>query len=217
MSEKTRIIEPSDWDAQKYDRWYDKYEAVYLSEVHAVQRVMPIINHAVEIGVGTGRIASKIGINLGIEPSATMSVIAKIRGIDVIRGKAENLPFANTSFDQVLLVTSLSFIQDVKKALDESYRVLNQSGSIVVGFLDFGTSLGRALRETETHISIAHRKHFHTADDVANALRKAGFSNLRFVQTLFKPLEKVKRVEPGINGYGQGLFVVVKAEKNIFF
>jgi ubiquinone/menaquinone biosynthesis C-methylase UbiE len=59
----------------------------------------------VEIGVGTGRFASALGVPLGVEPSESMRRIARKRGIEVISGKAEALPFRDGCLDYVLMVT----------------------------------------------------------------------------------------------------------------
>lgn len=48
------------------------------------------------------------------------------------KGIAEEIPFKNSSFDNVLFATSLDHIVDTKKAVSEAYRVLKPGGKIVV-------------------------------------------------------------------------------------
>jgi len=183
-------LEVLDWDAQEYDRWYDDHRAVYLSELEAVRTVLPAFKFAVEIGIGTGRYSSELGIQLGIEPSANMSKI-------------------------VLFVTSLCFVDDMDRALVESYRVLKPLSSIVIGFLDFGTILGKELRDTEMNRRFPKRKSFLTSFDLQNKVTNSGFTDIELVQTLFQPLDHITDVEPVQSGYGQGFFVALRALKKV--
>ena len=204
MSKASTTPESPDWDAQKYDLWYDAHNFVYLSELGAVKALLPYSKDAVEIGVGTGRFSSRLRIPLGVEPSPHMAEIARSRGIRIVRGKAEELPFAASSFDFVLFVTSLCFVRDIEQALGESYRILRPAGSIVIGFLDFNTPLGQALRQQKTNIGFPKRRHYLSSDDLKKVVTKSGFIDLRFAQTLFKPYDQIKEVEPVKEGQGKG-------------
>jgi len=44
-------------------------------------------------------------------------------------------------------------------------------------------------------------------------LKKAGFKNFIFAQTIFNTLDKIKKEEPVRYGYGEGSFVVIRAQK----
>ena len=61
-----------DRQAIEYDRWYDENLFAYRSEVQALRAAIPKGKQGVEIGVGTGRFASALGIRIGIEPSAPL-------------------------------------------------------------------------------------------------------------------------------------------------
>jgi hypothetical protein len=50
---------------------------------------------------------------------------------------------------------------------------------------------------------------------VVSHLKKAGFKNLSFRQTLFQSSQRIKNIEPSKRGYGEGSFVVVKALKSM--
>jgi len=62
-------------------------------ELEAIRSVIPVKGRGVEIGVGSGIFASSPGIKDGIEPSSAMREQARERGINVIEGIAENLPY----------------------------------------------------------------------------------------------------------------------------
>jgi ubiquinone/menaquinone biosynthesis C-methylase UbiE len=50
------------------------------------------------------------------------NMIARKRGIDVCVAAAEELPFKRTSFDFVLLVTTICFLQNPVQALQEAKK-----------------------------------------------------------------------------------------------
>ncbi len=54
----------------------------------------------------------------------------------IVLGDAENMGFKNCSFDALLYVTSLEFIEDYKKAVKEAFRVLKLGGKVIVLMLN---------------------------------------------------------------------------------
>ena len=95
---------------------------------------------ALSIGCGTGIIEEKVekiskAEIIGIEIDDEMLSIAKGR-ISIIKANAMALPFKNSSIDTIIFVTSLEFIEDYKKAIDEAYRVLKKGGKLVAILLN---------------------------------------------------------------------------------
>lgn len=68
---------------------------------------LPWSRLGVEIGVGSGRFAVPLDIRVGIDPSPRMLAIAAARGIEVVEGVAEDLPFSRASFDYALVVVPM--------------------------------------------------------------------------------------------------------------
>lgn len=54
---------------------------------------------------------------------------------------------------------------------------------------------------------------FYSVDEVVDYLRAADFSKLTFVQTIFRDLKQITETESAREGFGEGSFVVVSAEK----
>ena len=107
-----------------YEAWYNKYPQVYLSEFEAIKeqfQKLPKNIKGVEIGLGTGRFSQLLGIKEGVEPSEEMAALAAKKGIEVIQGTAENVPYKDLSFDFVLFVT-ICHLGNFKEALIESDR-----------------------------------------------------------------------------------------------
>ncbi|WP_406655922.1 methyltransferase domain-containing protein [Methanolobus sp. ZRKC2] len=203
---------PFNIHAKKYDRWYEEHHAVYESELEAIREVLPEIvpEKSLEIGVGTGRFASALDISYGLDPSEKMLEIAKKRGIELIRGVAEELPLKNSSVKLVLMVTSLCFT-DKERTLREIRRVLIPGGELIVAFIERDSPLGEEYRKKAPRSSFFRNANFYTTTEIISNLKENGFQEYHIRQTLFKPLSEIKVYEKPEEGFGKGSFVVIKA------
>ncbi len=199
--------------AQKYDDWFDKNRFIYESELQAIKELLPRRENGFEVGVGSGRFAGPLTIKLGVDPSKELGKIAKERGIEVIEGVAESLPFHDSQFDFVLMVTTICFLEDIETALNEVYRVLKSGGSLIIGFIDVESSLGMFYEAHEQESKFYKYSKFYSVNEVRLHMENAHFKDLHFRQTLFHPLNGLKHIDPVKEGYGEGSFVVVKGFK----
>jgi len=197
----------------QYEDWFERNKFAYESELQAIRRQLPEKGDAVEIGVGSGRFAAPLGIEIGVEPACNMSQIARNRGVQVIGGVAEALPFRDSQFDSVLMVTTICFLDDVELALKEVSRVIRPNGSLVIGFIDRDSPLGKIYVNHRNESVFYKIATFYSVDEVVYHLKKAGFSDFRFSQTVFHDLKEIKDIEPAREGYGDGSFVVIRAIK----
>lgn len=210
---KTEIF---DKHAGEYDEWFNKFPAVFGSEVEAVRQMLPPgDSHGIEIGLGTGRFAVALGIKEGIEPSVAMREIALSRGLEVMNAVAEELPYKDLRFDFVLMVSCVNYLTDLDKAFQEAYRVLRPHGSLVIGSIEKDSPIGKAYeaRRQEKN-GFYHEATFFSTGKLIERLRSAGFGSFEYVQTLFGPLEEIETKDPVRPGYGEGSFVVIKAIKH---
>ncbi len=83
-----------------------------------------------------------------------MRRIALERGLNGVDGVAENLPFEDNFFDLVLMVTTVCFVDDVLKAFKECFRVLKNSGTILIGFVDRESTIGKIYQANKRKKSI---------------------------------------------------------------
>ncbi len=194
---------------KEYDAWYERNRFAYLSEVAAIKKVLPKKGKGLEIGVGTGRFASRLGIRYGIDPSAKMLKIAKRRGIKTEVAYGENLPFGNNEFDYILIAITICFVNNPKKVIAESKRVLKKNGKIIIGIVDKNSFLGKYYRKKKSKFYKA--ANFFSVERVVNLLKKYHFSNFSFRQTIFDFPDKIKKVETPRRGFGKGGFVVICA------
>jgi SAM-dependent methyltransferase len=197
--------------ADKYDAWFDAHPALYESELQAVRAVLPEKTGAwVEIGVGTGRFASRLGIETGIEPAAAMAKLARQRGVRVLAGTAEDIPLDEASVQAAFLITTLCFVRDVDRSFSEIRRILVRGGTVVVALLPRESALGRRVLEDGGGDPFFGEARLLSTAEVIAVMTSAGFHVERIVQTLTDPAG-VERVEAPSDGFGRGSFVVVCA------
>jgi SAM-dependent methyltransferase len=210
MSDKK--VEPFEKHTERYERWFSENRGTYLSELDAVRALLPE-GDGVEIGVGTGRFAAPVGIGFGIDPSGEMIAIARKRGIEVVRGIAEALPLRRSSLSTALMVTTICFVDSPRRAMEEAYRILRPGGSLIIGFIDRSSPLGRQYMDHRNESAFYRAASFYSVDEMRGYLMEAGFRRFAFVQTICRPSPSITTKEPVKKGHGKGSFVVVRARK----
>jgi len=206
---------PFEDHAPRYDAWFDRHPAAYLSELLALRAFVPWSGHGLEIGVGSGRFAGPLGIAVGVDPSPAMLALAAARGIECVEGVAEDLPFADATFDHALIVTTICFVQDPRAMLSETHRVLKLLGVVVIGFIDRESPLGRRYLADRDESVFYRQAKFYSSSEVEALLGQSGFDRSEWIGTLSRDPQKMNDIEPVAEGTGRGAFVVVRAEKTL--
>lgn len=208
-----RNINVFDTYAEEYDAWFDTHAWAYQSELQAVKMFLPQGGKGIEIGVGTGRFSIPFGITTGVEPSAATAEIARIRGITVYDARAEHLPFDDDTFDFALLVTTICFLEDPLQALREVRRILHPAGKIIIGMLDKDSPFGKLYEIRKQDSKFFKNAKFYTVSEFLALLEIAEYHHPRIMQTIFHNPDEITALEPVKEGHGEGLFVVISAEK----
>jgi ubiquinone/menaquinone biosynthesis C-methylase UbiE len=130
-----------------------------------------------DIGCGTGKFAiylsEETGCNVtGIDPDREKIEKARTRSSSVSFEvqSAEELLFANHTFDVVASLKVLHEIPDYTKALKESHRVLKVGGKIFI--IDWVAGAAR----TGSH---AHAKKYFTRERLEEMLSETGFTDIK--------------------------------------
>jgi len=204
---------PFEIQHRRYDDWFERHAAAYQSELLAVRALLPWRGLGLSIGVGTGRFAAPLGVQVGIDPAREVLNYATNRGISSVQAVAEALPFADCSFEFVLSVTTICFVDDASAMMSEAYRVLKPGGGHLIGFIDRESDLGQYYLAHQAENVFYREATFYSAGEVEQLLHDTGFTEIIWVQTLSKKLDETNDIEALHTGYGEGAFVVVKANR----
>jgi SAM-dependent methyltransferase len=139
--------------AEAYDLHVGRYGArlgealVRVSGVAPGQRVL-------DVGAGPGALTRVLVDRLGagnvaaLEPSETFvaALRGRMPGVDVRRGTAEELPFADDEFDAALAQLVVNFLADAKRGVAEMRRVVRPGGVVAACVWDYPGEM-KLLRE----------------------------------------------------------------------
>jgi len=132
-------------DAVAYEQWFYKHRNRTAAELESrlmIDMLKP--NHGelvLDIGCGIGSILSPLldaGLQVtGIDPSPYMlDIICEQfqNRVSLYRGKAEDLPFDDNSFNHACFFSSLEFVDNPQKAIEEACRVAKDK--VFIGVLN---------------------------------------------------------------------------------
>lgn len=175
-----------------------------------------------DIGCGTGRLLELLGqrvpnaalTGLDLAPNMLQQAAERLPAtVRLVQGDAEQLPFADNSFQLVLSSSTFQWLDALPCCFGEIRRVLEPEGLFVFSLFGEGTlyelreswhqALLRAGRETTEQHTGVHS--FHDSEQVRHALELAGFrdvvvwSELEQVWYLDVPhlLQAIKRIGAG--------------------
>ncbi len=133
---------------EKYDQWFTtpigslvrKYESELILDFLKPASGEMILDAGCGTGVFTHDIVSSGSQVIGLDISFPMLRRAREKSGGVrfypIRGDISTLSFRDESFDKVVSVTALEFIDDAKGAVVELFRVAKKGGIVVVATLN---------------------------------------------------------------------------------
>ena len=138
--ETDRVRAVQERGARRYDREMDLFDRVLFADGRQ-WACSQASGDVLEIAVGSGRNLKhyRRGTTLvGIEISPKMLEIARVRAkeaqldADLRVGDAQELEFADESFDTVLITLALCTIPDDRGAVREAWRVLRPGGRLIL-------------------------------------------------------------------------------------
>lgn len=162
--------------ADEYDQWFLDNRDVYLEELKRIREAIgDIPSPALEIGVGSGRFSEPLGIRHGIEPSRALGLMAKKRGIEVIRSVGEAVPMKAATYQMVVMITVLCFLKKPEETFREVHRILKHDGNLLVAFIEKGGIIAeRYLARPDKGRFLSHAR-FYEHDEVIHMITGTGF------------------------------------------
>jgi ubiquinone/menaquinone biosynthesis C-methylase UbiE len=136
-----------DWP-ETYDQWFATPIGQLVKKVEGellLNLIKPNPGDLIlDAGCGTGVFTvdllhlgyTIIGIDLSMPMLARAKQKARGYPLRIVLADLLSLPFSENSFDKVISVTALEFIEDGRGAIDELFRVTKRGGSLVVATLN---------------------------------------------------------------------------------
>ncbi len=131
-------------DPATYEAWYHTPRGAWIArrEFALIRRLLPLEPGAalLEVGCGSGHFARRFAATglavTGLDPDRAALDYARTlqSGIAWVEGDALALPFADGAFDCCAAITSLCFVADPERALQEMWRVARRG--VVLGLLN---------------------------------------------------------------------------------
>jgi len=175
--------------AARYDAWFDteRGRRLFRIETRCIRDLLVDMPRPwLEVGVGTGRFAAALDVTEGIDPSAAVLRYAGRRGIRVLIGEAEALPYAKTRFGVALLIVTVCFLRDPPRAFTECRRILKPNGRLVLGVVPKDSPWGKAYAKKGEHghpfYSVSS---FYTCRELTRLVEQSGFRLERAESCLF--------------------------------
>ena len=211
---KIRAFDSLSW---VYDAWFEQEgRLIFALEVEALKQVLPLLPKPwIEVGIGSGRFAQALGINIGLDPSSKLLKIARNRGISVFLGRGEEMPFQDGVFGTAFFVVTLCFVDSPRETLGKAARPLKTGGKMVLGMVLRESPWGQLYqREKETGHHFYRYAMFYSYAEVDMLLKQTGFSIEKVVSTLFQNPSEVNHIELPRQGFSADAgFAVILAGK----
>jgi ubiquinone/menaquinone biosynthesis C-methylase UbiE len=223
--EKTPLFD--EWP-EAYDRWFTipigslvrKVEAELILDLLKPKQGEVILDTGCGTGVFTVDILSLGSHVIGLDISLPMLIHArkKLKGypFQTVLSDMLNLPFRENSFDKVVSVTALEFIENAKGAVGELFRVTQKGGCIVVATLNSLSpwALRRKAEAKERH-TIFERAIFRSPDELSSVASVEGVVKTAIhFQKEDDPKRAIEIEQEGQRrNFKTGAFVAVRWEK----
>ena len=193
-----------DREAARYDAWFDseRGKALFDSEVLCLRELAAGLPRPwLELGVGTGRFAEALGIEVGVDTARGALEYAARRGVRVVPGVGQALPFEDGEFGAAFVIVTICFADDPGGLLLEAARVAGQlapgsagarlkagkEGGVVLGIVPAGSPWGRFYAEKgRAGHTFYSQARFFGLDELEDLARGAALRFERCISTLFQ-------------------------------
>lgn len=141
-----------------------------------------------DIGCGTGHLVCPLLDNntiVGIDISLDKLNYAKNRGLRVIHGDGQCLPFRSGSFDVVLCIHVAQLIEDMDRVVAEMARVAKRNCDIIIATLNTTSILRRIFKIVNPNHNVLK---MYNIKDIVKILSRYSLSNIIEIIYDYEPL-----------------------------
>lgn len=179
----------------EYDAWYDTPRGRWIgnTEWALLRSALELRagDSVLDVGCGTGwftrRAAADGARVVGLDVDEGALDFARRHSpeqVEYVRGDAARLPFEDRSFDKVMSVAALCFVQQWPHAIAEIVRV--SRGPFALGLLN-RNSLLWLQKGGGGGLGAYRGAHWHTTSEVAGVLRRLPVAEVRYSFAVFLP------------------------------
>jgi SAM-dependent methyltransferase len=203
-----------------YEAWYHTPRGRWVGEAEYALAVRGLVpepgDSLLDVGCGTGwftrRAAADALVATGLDPNADWLHYARAQSSTVlnwVEGDARALPFADASFDHVLSIAALCFVDDERQAAAEAVRVTRHR--FAIGWLN-RTSLLHWQKGRQGGSGAYRGARWHTAREVHALFSGLPVKNLTLRSAIYLPSGSgwatwVERGVPAVLPWGGMLLV----------
>ncbi len=198
--------------SREYDRWFSRNRVTAENELEAVLSLSIRCSPSLEIGVGSGYFASRIGVTYGLDPALSLLKISRGRGVDVVRGVGEAPPFRKGGFCSIYIIVTICFLDEPEKTLAMIRGLLTNNGYLIVCFIPMDSPWGKyyIMKARGGESVFYSQARFYSRSEVRSLLEKAGYTITNVSSTLtYGPMDKPFREKP--RNDDRGSFVCYRA------
>ncbi len=204
--------------AERYDAWFRRSpgRTLFQRELRALRPLLAEVPRRwLEVGVGTGVFARSLDVDVGLDPARAALRRARRRGIKVVQGVGQALPFRDGTFGGVLFIVTLCFAGEPLPLLREAARVLRHQGALVLADIERESPWGRLYQQQAAQGHPLYRlATFWTTEEVTGMLAATGFEVAAATSTLRRgPSEAPLIEEPAAGVVPEAAFVCLLARR----
>jgi ubiquinone/menaquinone biosynthesis C-methylase UbiE len=188
----------ADFHAERYSQDNVAFWIPWLVELGGLCRGQRVL----DLGCGTGGFAVALSEAtgaqvVGCDRSASFLAYARERStaVEWVQGDAEDLPFADSSFDRVLMSLLLHQLDEPGRAIAEAFRVLRRPGALVVRTVLPEAAAARIPWRFFPTLVRVQAEQMPSLGEVTRWMRAAGFDHVRIRQVFRSKHLELEAVE----------------------
>lgn len=228
-----------DKHTEKTDKWFFDNSNVFKSEIALLALTLSDAGEKIlSVGCGSGLFEQNlkelynIDVSKGIESNKEKVEIAKSRGLDAEFICIDDASIGKEIYDCIFFNRVSFYTPNIFKAFEKAYAALKKDGKIVIldlpkeGSIAILYTLAAKLHSMDREelkdiipdsphaIEEVEGINWTTTEEKVEMLKKIGFSDFSFAQTLVKHPHFINNeIEEPTEGYDSGNFVAIMADK----